>query len=283
MKSNERLKTIRVKGGDPEKGLLDTGVVTGATTMKKQAPKSYFPSLASFEKNEPVPTEPISRPSFKQRKAAEAEYVYEGPITLLNVPEIFDPNSPFVKYSTGYNRLFISYNGKDGFAPVKDKFGNLVIDPATGKPRMRPIVSEINNGDLVIVPHLFNKGALGICEVLIFNEPFKKSIDPDTGFPIDVSIPLVNIKEVWPKKGVTLRNVGLAFLQKLSGTRGLAQGHPNIELAQKRWFSSGFDDQPKYTRLNFSPSDMPPMIQENAQISRDELRKLIESVLFNLV
>ena len=283
MKPNERLKTIRVRGGDPEKGLLDTGVVTGATTMKRTPPKSYFPSLASLEKNEPVPSEPVSRPSFKQRKAAEAEYVYEGPITLLTMPEMFDSDSPFVKYSTGYNRLFISYNGKDGFAPVKDKFGNFVINPATGKPRMRPIVSEINNGDLVIVPHLFNKGRLGICEVLIFNEPSKKSIDPATGFPIDVTIPLVNIKEVWPQKGVTLRNVGLAFLQKLSGTRGLANGHLNIELAQKRWYGSGFSDQPKYARLNFSASDMPAVIEENEQISRDDLRQLIESVLFNLI
>jgi len=282
MKPNERLKTIRVRGGDPEKGLLGTGVITGATTMRRQTPKSYFPTLSSIETNEPMPSEPISRPSFKQRKAAEAEYVYEGPILLPNIPEMLDSDSPFVKYSIGYNRLFSAYNGKDGFAPVKDKFGNFVINPATGKPVMRPIVSEINNGDLVIVPHLFNKGAFGIFEVLIFNEPFKKSTDPITGFPIDVALALVNIKEVWPVKGVTLRNVGLAFLQKLSGPRGFAQGHEKIQLAQKRWSGSGFNE-PRYTKTNFSASDMPVMIEENTQISRNDLRQIIESVLFNLI
>ena len=283
MKPGQRLKTIRVRGGDPEKGLLDTGVITGATTMKRMAPKSYFPSLASLEKDEPIP-EPVARPSFKQRKAAEAEYVYEGPITLIKIPDVLEPDSPFIKYSIGYNRLFTSYNGKNGFAPIKDKFGNFIIDPATGKVRMRPIVSEINNRDLVIVPHLFNKGALGICEVLIFNEPFKKSYDPVTGRTEDVSLTLVDIKEVWPKKGVTLRNVGTAFLQKLSGTRGLDQGHEKIEDAQRKWHSSGFGDQPRYTRLNFSASDMPPLtIEENRQISREDLRQLIESVLFDII
>lgn len=280
MLPGQRLKTIRVRGGDPEKGLLDTGVVTGATTMKRTMPKTYFPSLASLEKDEPVP-EPVARPSFKQRKAAEAEYVYEGPITLIKIPDVLDPDSPFIKYSIGYNRLFTSYNGKDGFAPIKDKFGNFIINPATGKPKMRPIVSEINNRDLVIVPHLFNKGALGICEVLSFNEPFKKSYDPVTGRTVDVSLSLVNIKEVWPKKGVTLQNVGTAFLQKLSGTRGLDQGHEKIEDAQRKWHSSGFGDQPRYTRMNFSPSDMPQMIEESTQISRDDLRQIIESVLFD--
>lgn len=282
MRPGERLKTIRVRGGDPNdpEGLLGTGVVTGATTTKRTAPKSYFPSLASLEKDEPVP-EPVARPSFKQRKAAESEYIYEGPITLLTIPEMLEPDSPFIKYSIGYNRLFTAYNGKDGWAPVKDKFGNFIINPATGKPRMRPIVAEINIGDLVIVPHLFNKGALGICEVLSFSEPFKKSIDPNTGIPVDVLLSLIEIKEVWPKKGVTLRNVGSAFIQKLSGTRGLNQGHENIEDAQRRWRTSGFGDQPRYTRMNFSPSDMPQMIEESTQISRDDLRQIIESVLFD--
>ena len=37
-----------------------------------------------------------------------------------------------------------------------------------------------------------------------------------------------------------------------------------------------FGDQPRYTRMNFSPSDMPQMIEESTQISRDDLRQIIE-------
>jgi hypothetical protein len=281
MKPGERLKTIRVRGGDPDKGLLDTGVVTGATTMRAHPPKSYFPTLNSLTSSESNLSDPTPQPSFKQRKAAESEYVYEGPISFLKIPEMIDSDSPFVQYSIGYNRIFSAYNGKDGFAPLKDKSGKFIIDPLTGRPRMRPIVNQINNGDLVIVPHLFFKGALGICEVLGLREPFSKTNDPASGLPRPVILSLAQIKEVWPKKGITLDNVGLAFIQKLSGSRGLVQGHPNIEDAQKSWNSSGFED-PKYTRMNFAASDMPPQnISESTQISRDVLRQIIESVLFD--
>jgi len=201
MKPGERLKTIRVKGGDPEKGLLDTGVVTGATTMRSRTPKSYFPTLASLEGNEEIPPVPAPQKStFKQRQAAESEFVYEGPITLAKIPEVLDSDSPFIEYSVGYNRLNAAYNGSGGFIPVKDRFGNPVINPATGKPKMRPLINQINPRDLVIVPHLFEKGALGICEVEGIRQPFAKTVDLSTGFPKDTLLSLAVIREVWPKK-----------------------------------------------------------------------------------
>jgi len=83
------------------------------------------------------------------------------------------------------------------------------------------------------------------------------------------------------KKGIRLENVGLAFIKKLSGPTGLDRGHADIEGAQRRWRSSGFED-PKYTRMTFSASDMPQIISESSVISREDLQQLIESIFFNL-
>jgi len=279
MEPGKRLRTIRVTDGDPKKGFMRTGVVTGVTTMPSPTPKSYFPTLASLEGNEEIPPVPAPQKStFKQRQAAESEFVYEGPITLAKIPEVLDSDSPFIEYSVGYNRLNAAYNGSGGFIPVKDRFGNLVFDRLTGKPKMRPLTKEIKLYDLVVVPHLFNKVGLGICQVEGLRYPLTIKTDPSTGFP--QRLMLADIRQVFPKRGASpIQNVGLAFIKKLSGSLGLTQGHPDVEAALKIW-NALEDHRPK--RTFFSASDMPQIITESSVISREDLQQLIESIFFNL-
>ena len=125
--------------------------------------------------------------------------------------------SPFIGGSANFHATYNSNYPEDELSFFIRKY-----DPSIGRERAVKIRTDEPDhkvGDYVINPTLFNRGEMGVMEIIADNrkmQGFRMIIDGE-----DVVIPLLTLKSI--TSGRTISNVGKAFVKKIAGSQSLSK------------------------------------------------------------
>ena len=122
------------------------------------------------------------------------------------------PDSPFVAGSSGYHATYQhSYSEEDLKTFIKMK------DPDSGRYKWVPIKGDYPDhaeGTYVIIPSLFARGILGVCQIISSANLSARTIEGK-----NVKVPVLVLKSIG--SGRVMSKIGKAFVKKVAGSRSL--------------------------------------------------------------
>jgi len=121
-------------------------------------------------------------------------------------------DSPFVAGSSGYHATYQHTYTEDDLTFLIKK-----TDPDTGAYRWMPIKGDYPDhaeGTYVMIPALFSKGLLGVCQIISSMNLSASTVDGK-----DAKIPVLVLKSI--DSGRVVSKIGKAFVKKVAGPRSL--------------------------------------------------------------
>lgn len=121
-------------------------------------------------------------------------------------------DSPFVAGSSGYHATYQHAYTEDDLKIFIKR-----VDPNSGEYRWLPIKGDYPDhaeGTYVVIPALFSKGLLGVCQIISSMNLSARTIDGK-----DAKVPVLVLKSI--DSGRVVSKIGKAFVKKVAGPRSL--------------------------------------------------------------